>query len=326
MEVQIDLGTLIGTTGGLASIVALGVAFVQTRRAKEQEHRASVQEQKADQEAAEAAKHRQIAAEEREKTAELERYLEKLRWMQLRSLGEQIAVVSRDGKDRSSPTYARLYSGMLEEYRTTLALLIAARKAFQPSDLRDWVQQGRFTQLWQVEEAAAHLDAAKMQFNEDGKWVLEQVAGEKGRLAQERRAKTKPRLDRWAAEYMLIAHQNREFMRGRAHAQGSYTFRVLFGLLAEDECERARTREHRRPHTRTWGAGSKSVAEQFEHYQAIDYWVIVEASDRVLGRLDEFRECFESTDLLLVSKRGLQRLAAEQPEVFRKSGLPADED
>jgi len=134
-------------------------------------------------------------------------------------------------------------------------------------------------------------------------------------------------MTRLVAYYLASAIKNEEAIKRAARTTGTYEYTcvVLLYMLAHDCEERAATFEYEQAHQRTWGAGSKDFADQFAHYEASDYWVVIEAYDAIT--YDHLRavsayDCFLSTPLgrnfVFVSPEGRERLKAEWPAVWEQ--------
>jgi hypothetical protein len=72
---------------------------------------------------------------------------------------------------------------------------------------------------------------------------------------------------------------------------------------------------------RTWGAPQKSLEEQYEHYDRIDFWVLITVTQFVYEtELHLFRACFEGSSIeahIFVNQNGRQMLEAEWPDVLK---------
>jgi class 3 adenylate cyclase len=132
----------------------------------------------------------------------------------------------------------------------------------------------------------------------------------------------RPGLSKTAAYYMCHALAHREFLEDqKGDPVRDYVAVVLLASLARDSVEAAGTPPHDEPTTRTWGSGSASFRAQYQHYSEIDFWPLTDLGDLYKEKhLERYSECFESGVLpnyAFVSRRGIERLCAEWPEVCR---------
>jgi hypothetical protein len=86
------------------------------------------------------------------------------------------------------------------------------------------------------------------------------------------------------AYYVAHAAVNREFLFSRIDDAGrDYAGVILLYNLAMDSIARAETPAHEKPSIRTWRAGQVSFQEQYEHYMALEFWISVELSERLVA-------------------------------------------
>jgi hypothetical protein len=269
-----DLGMIgnIASVGGVAASVL--VAWHQSSQAK---------------------RARREAQAERERAATLEAHLDRQRWQQLRSIGEQIDTIERSGKQEHSATEAALHARLREQFASLLAVIATETKTYTPAVVRHWVQVGRLVRPWQVAEAVSHLGPLATDgdhASEDSKYLTE-LCRDVRRVAKLEGPKQPTD---YVAAYILIAHHWKAELVTllKPGGQSHYTGAVLLDCLTQDCLDSVTAGSHDAPHQRCWGATQKkSLRERFEHYQSLDFWVMAEASENAQRRIEPFRDLFE---------------------------------
>jgi len=142
---------------------------------------------------------------------------------------------------------------------------------------------------------------------------------------------TEPRLTKLAAYYFAQAILNGEFlkatMREHGWGQGTYTATVLLYMLAHDSSEASSALDLNPHDPRIWGAGKATLAEQFAHYDAMEFAVISELAGFIYARhLAKFSNYFDSSiwgdeDCLFVAKEGREKLKREWPKIWEEFGF-----
>lgn len=298
---------LIGTITsilGLLSAMAFGVY----------QHRVAVRaESKADQ--------------ERSRRASLEDHLERQRWQQLKSMGEQIDAIESDGKKEYEPRLAGLYASLREQYSSLLSVVATSEEALNPSVVRSWVTSGRLKRPWQIAEAISHLNQKNMTSgdDEDRDWLSELINKES--IVPKPRSVQKPKEPTpYVAAYILIANAVSDELQPalRKGGQHGYSLTVLLNHLAED-CVALRNKgAGRDPTLKAWGhEQGKSFGERVEHYNQQEFWVMVNAADTVAGKLKGFERYFDHTGDLVCevvpTGAAVEELRSLYPDIAEQS-------
>jgi class 3 adenylate cyclase len=143
---------------------------------------------------------------------------------------------------------------------------------------------------------------------------------------------TMPRkLTKFAAYYLAHAIVNLEFLASqRGNPSRDSTAVVLLSLLAEDSVEASETPPHEEPFTKTWGAGTASVAEQFVHYDEIDLTPLLELAELLADqRLAHYSGCFEGDmfpNYAFVSATGIEKLRRDWPQIAEEFGIDSPDE
>ena len=85
-----------------------------------------------------------------------------------------------------------------------------------------------------------------------------------------------PKFTKLTAYYVANAWAAREFLRSRHDdVTREDIATILLYFLAEDCVIKSETPEHDRPAVHTWKSGEASFQEQYDHYDAMDTWVVI---------------------------------------------------
>lgn len=297
----------VASTGSVASIlglvVAIAVALYQRDAAIKAEHSANA---------------------EKDRAATLEDHLARQRWQQLRSLGEQIDTLEENQLHTADPTGAALHARLKEQYSSLLGVIATSTSSFSSTLLRHWVYTGRLSRPWQVEEALSHVEpnAFNSDMVEDEKWLRRIV--DDARDSQESTPKTLHfplEIDDYVAAFILVAasveEQLIEILKG--YGQEKFSALVLLNHLAEDCLTKSQIKIG--PISlKAWGWDSrKSFIERFNHYQKIDFWVVLEASKHAQSLLRGYEELFEDYDamskLVIPTKAAVNSAKKKYPKI-----------
>lgn len=135
------------------------------------------------------------------------------------------------------------------------------------------------------------------------------------------------KLTKFAAYFMAHAVSNQSFLTSRKRDPlRDDAAVVLLSSLAYDSVLTSQTPTHDEPHMKTWGAGSASFEEQYEHYLNIDYWPIIDLAG-LLGKkhLQLYSDYFEGDRWLpvyaFVKPSGIHKLKTEWPQIADEFGI-----
>jgi len=139
-----------------------------------------------------------------------------------------------------------------------------------------------------------------------------------------------PRLSKLAAYYFAHAIKNREFIKTNLHnhAPAGSPCCILLYMLAYDSAE-ASSCSDLDPHVpHIWGKGKMGMAEVFDHYHSLDYWITCDLADFFYRlHLQKFSEYFEREvyplDRLFITREGQEKLRKEWPTIWKELGLPS---
>jgi class 3 adenylate cyclase len=143
------------------------------------------------------------------------------------------------------------------------------------------------------------------------------------------KAEAEAKLTEFAAYYFAHCIRNAEFIKKRVIAPGPSRSQdscvALFYMLALDSAGMEAASDIRPYDAKTWGTGTASLAEQFEFYDSLDFWLITEMVDLIDSTyLSTFDEYFESTytpSRHLINKEGQEKLRTEWPAIWNKFDL-----
>jgi hypothetical protein len=129
--------------------------------------------------------------------------------------------------------------------------------------------------------------------------------------------KRMPKLTKHAAYYIACAYKEKEFLHSlRSRTAFRYPAVVWLYLRAQDFFERANTPSHKM-YTPKSKKLDESSEEQFSYYEQQDFSVTYELAEFIGSIvLKDCDECFDDDDKIFVSRRGLERLEQEMPEIF----------
>lgn len=143
--------------------------------------------------------------------------------------------------------------------------------------------------------------------------------------------KSEPKkLTRFEAYYAAHAIANRDFLFSRkADSTRIYTASILLCLLAEDSENAANTPTHEEPTPHTWRAGAVPFEEQYQHYDALGFWILAYFSEYlVASRLPSLVEHLAGPDweraTWFIKPSGVQKLISEWPQVANEFGITAE--
>lgn len=284
-----DLGSLGSVASVVGLIAAIAIAVYQSRQARRA--------------------HKEARAE-RERAASLEDHLARQRWQQLRSLGEQIDTLERDGRYRHQPVDAALHARLKEQYSGLLGVIATSTVSFDSSVVRHWVAIGRLARPWQIAEAISHLEKPKTSQPpaEDEQWLAALL--QSGNMVPKPTAVQPPReIDDYVAAFVLVADSVRDELREflSKGGQSGHSAAVLLDHLACDCLQIQSLDRPGRPVFKAWGWQlGKSFRERFEYYQKQEFWVMANAGQHAQAKLQGFRHLFEvggdTTSRVLIPK------------------------
>lgn len=272
------------SAGSIASIlgliVAIAVALYQREAAVKAENRANA---------------------EKERAATLEDHLARQRWQQLRSLGEQIDTLETDQRHTADATGAALHARLKEQYSSLLGVIATSTPSFSAALLRHWVYTGRLSRPWQVEEALSHVElhSSPGEMAEDEEWLRRIIDDAKASPELPPKTLNFPlEVSEYVAAFILVAASVEKDVLEilKSGGQSSYSLAVLLNHLAED-CLTKSKRKIGPVRLKAWGWDpEKTFEERFKHYQEMDFWVVVEASDSAQNLLLGYEEFFQDYD------------------------------
>ncbi len=111
------------------------------------------------------------------KTTTVEEHLERQRWQQLRSFGELIDLLEKNGRHEANADYAAARSSLRQQYGTVLATLATAHREYSARLLRGWIENGRLNRPWQILEAMTHLPDSRADQLHNYDWLKERLDG-----------------------------------------------------------------------------------------------------------------------------------------------------
>lgn len=267
------------------------------------------------------------ADEERGKRASLEDHLERQRWQQLRSLGQQIDALEADGRKEYQPSLASLHASLKEQYSSLLSIIATSTSQFDATALRFWVGTGRLRRPWQIAEAVSHLNRkpSTSSGGEDERWLNELIEAKRVVPAPQPVKKALVPT-KYISAYILMAYAVKDQLSGllRRGGQSEYSISILLSLLAEDCLNLAEQGAGQDPRLRAWGYGeAKSFEERFLYYQKQEFWIVVAASDAAQSKLDGFQSFFNLTSrfdpCLLPKDEAVEQARARYPNIAEVS-------
>lgn len=263
------------------------------------------------------------ADEERSRRASLEEHLERQRWQQLKSLGEQIDALDSDGRKESEPRLARLHASLREQYSSLLGVIATSADKLDATVVRSWVNSGRLRRPWQIAEAISHLNQENLTSGDpkDKSWLDNLISD--GSVVPKPRPITKPKEPTpYVAAYILMANAAWDELRPfvREGGYNHYPLTVLLDHLAEDCVALCNIGEGSDPTLIAWGhENRKPFSERFEHYRQHDFWVLVNAADAVAEKLKEFDRYFnhkgDIAHRIVPKQTAVQELRKRYPEI-----------
>jgi len=130
-------------------------------------------------------------------------------------------------------------------------------------------------------------------------------------------------LTKLAAYYFAHAMNKRGFIKQKVDfGNEPYTIEMLLYFLAMDSCGTSEASDISPYKPQVWGAGSRTLDEQYKYYESLDFWVKELASSLLLDQyLSAYREYFEQEVLYgfswhFITKEGEQKLKKEWPSIW----------
>lgn len=138
--------------------------------------------------------------------------------------------------------------------------------------------------------------------------------------------KTQTKLTKLAAYYFGYSIKHQKFLASRkSDPTRDYIAVVLMTYLAQDALLAAETPSHDEAAPKTWGAGTASFEQQYEHYDQLDYWALVDLAHLLQEKhLTPYAAYFDGgteTTHVFVSKDGAAKLKTEWPEIAQQLGV-----
>lgn len=280
----VDFATISGLAVGL---VGLGVAYDQNRVAK-------------------------AAAK---KVVGVEQHLAQQRWQQLRSIGDLIDLLEKDGRHEHNADYAAARASLKQQYGTVLATLAAATPAFSAHLLRGWIENGRLSRPWQIVEAMTHLPDSRADQQHNYDWLKERLGAQAP--AESVKAVSIPsKLGRSEAAYILCVNDNRDFINNLLLQDSGHSAAVMVFVMQLQAQDRCRLRPPINGYD-CWGtAEKKPIAEIFGHYNGFEFYVIHAAAESSKQKIRLFADHFEDYNCLQPKDSALERVRVEFPDLI----------
>lgn len=236
----------------------------------------------------------QKAEAARNRATSLEEHLARQRWQQLRSLGEQIDALEKEGRETYEPSGAALHARLKEQYSALLGVVATSTQGFSAATIRHWVSIGRLARPWQIAEAISHLERSE-ELSEDDRWLAELIDA-RSIVPRPKEIVPPPEITEYAAAFILVADSVRDDLKALLYSggQSAHSAAVLLDHLAMDCSEIGSLDRAGKPYFRSWGAiEGRPFRESFQYYESQDFWVMVAASTCVQEKLRGYSHLFE---------------------------------
>ena len=134
------------------------------------------------------------------------------------------------------------------------------------------------------------------------------------------------KLTKLAAYYFAHSLRHQKFLSGRrADPARDYVAVVLLTYLAQDDVQADETPSHDELEPKTWGAGTASFEQQYEHYDQLDYWALRDLAlllqEKHLAPYAGYFDGGSETCHVFVSDDGTKKLKSEWPDVAKQVGV-----
>jgi class 3 adenylate cyclase len=134
------------------------------------------------------------------------------------------------------------------------------------------------------------------------------------------------KLSEEVAYYFAHAIRNKKLiLREQAASQNNYSLAVILWFLAIDSAGAAKATEIAPYKPQIYGGGKASLEDMYNHYQSLDFQIILSLADFINAQLLKFRVYLDSGGightLLFVNDRGKEKLKKDWPDIWKEFGL-----